>query len=203
MTRETCNWLNAFYYIIYNNKMSDSLINQITLDCLMNKKQYAKYVSAKISKSINKTDKKFYRKRIINLAREMIVADDISLNILNVLPDVKYAFDNYVNSCIHYFKLLDTNDIVQDEYKDYNFQKDELMKEANETLENHEINDLVNVDNLLAREIKLPSASLNSFVKKKQKGPMFIPQQKEIDLSNPVLKNKGIVKKKNKNIVYE
>lgn len=179
--------------------MSDSLINQITLDCLMNKKQYAKYVSAKISKSINKTDKSFYRKRIINLAREMILADDISLNILNVLPDVKYAFDNYVNSCIHYFKLLDTNDIVQDEYKDYIFQKidNELMKESIEPIEP------VNVDNLLAREIKLPNASLNSFVKKKAKVPMFIPQQKEIDLSNPVLKNKGIVKKKNKNIVYE
>ena len=82
---------------------TDSFVNQITLDCLMNKEQYAKYVAQKISKKVSNRDKKFYRKRIVNVTKELLLPDSS----LNILPDVKYAFDNYVKSCVHYFKLID------------------------------------------------------------------------------------------------
>jgi len=47
--------------------MSQSLINQITLDCLLNKEMMGKHVMKQREKQINKEDLTFYRKRIFNL----------------------------------------------------------------------------------------------------------------------------------------
>ena len=91
----------------------NNFLNEVTLDCLMNKSQYDKYVANKNSKKINKKDRKFYKKRIFNLTRELLLDNDISFNLF---PDIKIAFDNYINLCIHYFKNLDNNDIIQEEY---------------------------------------------------------------------------------------
>lgn len=177
---------------------TDSFVNQITLDCLMNKEQYAKYVAQKISKRISNKDKKFYRRRIINVTKELLLPDSS----LNILPDVKYVFDNYVKSCVHYFKLIDNNDIIQEEYKDYQDVEMDFTQEL-ESLES--INNKKENDALFMRSIKIIKPSLDKFVKKGEstQETFFIPQQKEIDLSNPLLKNKGICKKKNKNNIYE
>jgi hypothetical protein len=42
------------------------IVNQITLDCLLNKEQYAKYLNSSVKKTMesNKRDRKFYKKRI-------------------------------------------------------------------------------------------------------------------------------------------
>jgi hypothetical protein len=93
--------------------MSEELVNQITLNCLMNKKQYEKYVATQVSKSVQEEEKKFYRKRIYCLTKELLLTKEEPMNLL---PDVKYAFDNYIKSCIHYFKVLDSHDILQQEY---------------------------------------------------------------------------------------
>jgi hypothetical protein len=48
--------------------------------------------------------------------------------------------------------------------------------------------------------------SLDNFVKITMIKPpeeLIIPQQKEINLKDPILKNKGILKNKNKNIIYD
>ena len=86
--------------------MSESYINQITLDCLLNKPLYEKFVAQKISKQITKKEKKEYRKRIFLLTKELLMSDEERNDIL---PDVKYAFDNYVKACIHCFKIQDEN----------------------------------------------------------------------------------------------
>ena len=53
--------------------MSDNLINEITLDCLMNKEQYNKYIAKKNLKRETIKDIKFYRKRIYYLTKEILV----------------------------------------------------------------------------------------------------------------------------------
>ena len=151
--------------------MSDAFVNQVTLNCLMNKEQYSKYVSNVITKKINRKDKKFYRKRIYNLTKELLLTDEQTACLL---PDVKYAFDNYIKTCIYYFKTLDNNDIIQEEYKEIN---------------NAELNKLfdkdVDLDNFVIKTItKMPE-------------DIILPKQKEINLMDPILKNKGICKKKN------
>ena len=47
--------------------MSQALVNQITLDCLLNREMMGKHVMKQREKQINKEDLKFYRKRIFNL----------------------------------------------------------------------------------------------------------------------------------------
>jgi hypothetical protein len=74
---------------------SEKFLNKITLDCLINKK----YTINKKSISSNKKDKKFYKRRIYDLTKELLDKDDQ----VNLFPDVKNAFDNYINSVIHYF----------------------------------------------------------------------------------------------------
>lgn len=161
--------------------MTDEFINKVTLDCLLNKELYYKYNN--VTKN-NKKDKKFYKKRIYNLTRDLLVNKEQDL----CFPvDVNYAFDNYVNTCIAYFKNLDKTDILQDDYKDI---RDTITIPSvinEETLEN--------ADKLLMRSIQL--TSLDSFVTKKvsKKKEIILPQQKEINLKDPILKTKGIQKK--------
>lgn len=194
--------------------MSDDFVNQVTIDYLLNKEQYQHYISNKLTKSCNKKDKKFYRKRIYNLTKELLLNKE---EIFPVLPDVQYAFDNYIRSCIHYFKSLDNNDIIQEEYKyldllntsidDSEFNDNNINDtELNETKEN-DINETNNkkINNLFMRSIPLQKNNLDSFVinKNKKNENIILPIQKEIDLKNPILKNKGISKKKNITNIYD
>jgi hypothetical protein len=196
--------------------MSDAFVNQVTLDCLLNKHQYEKYVSKKISKDVDKKEKKFYRKRILNLTKDLLASET---EVTNLLPDVKYAFDNYVRACIHSFKVLDSNDINQSEYE--NIKKIEQSREekidedgegddkTNEDDENEyedgeeesakKNKNIINkqsADNILARSnIRIINPSLDSFIKIKMpqmREEMILPKQKEINLNEPSLKTKGI-----------
>lgn len=185
----------------YNNN-EFNLVNRITLDCLM-----SKYQKSKLSNHIgemnynsnnNRKDKKFYRRRIINLTREMLLnnySDDILL-------DVKESFENYVKACIGFFKVKDEADIIQ---ADMCF-LDELTKD--EFQDKLDLDDIVSpeeADKLMMRTIKINKLPLDNFVTIKNlkitKEPI-LPKQKEIDLKNPILKNKGIRKKKNVNNQY-
>ena len=143
-------------------------------------------------KKINKKDKKFYRRRILNLTKELLSKDESEIV---VSPDIKYAFDNLVKTCVHYFKILDRNDIIQ---KDYNEMDDEI-KEEKEISESEQFLKEEN-EKLLMRSVKMSNHSLDNFIKikmTKKVEELIIPQQKEINLKDPILKIKGITKKKN------
>ena len=111
--------------------MSESFVNQITLDCLLNKQILNKCVKSHKSKSLNKQERKFYKKRIFSLFKEIITGN----NPTNLAPEVLYAYDNFVNSCIHYFKAIDNNDLNQEEYEELELKSNDLhsnLKELNE-----------------------------------------------------------------------
>lgn len=219
--------------------MTDAFINQVTLDCLLNKQQYEKYINKTISKSVDKKDKKFYKKRILNLTKDFFTSDD---NLQNMLPEVKYAFDNYVKACIHSFKVIDNNDIIQSEYDTINKIENEDSIEENEAFieENNDYieenngyiekenddyvekgeneydntNDIIKVkktqkevNSLFARStVKIINPTLDNFIKFKtpqMKEDIILPKQKDINLNESSLKNKGIVKKKNIGNIYE
>jgi hypothetical protein len=178
--------------------MSDSekYINQITLDCLLNKEQYHKHIQSIISKKIDKKDKKFYRKRIYNLTKDLLVSKEQEHNLL---PDVKFAFENYVHSCIHYFKVLDNNDILQEDYRDLKNTDDKLEKDFSQEIEMECEKTKNEADKKMMRSINIKNCSLDNFVKVKnyKKENIILPKQKEVNLKDPLLKNKGIKKKKN------
>jgi hypothetical protein len=168
----------------------------------MNKEQYNKYILKKKSKSENIKDLKFYRKRIYYLTKDLLLLKDQTIP---VLPEVKIAFDNYVKTCINYFKVIDRNDIIQEDYKDVHHVISDKIGELNKLNDLHNLNTTEEADNYLMRQIKIKKNSLDGFVKKKINKPkeIILPKEKNINLKDPLLKNKGIVKKKNINNKYE
>jgi len=178
--------------------MSQSLINQITLDCLLNKKMMGKHVMKQREKQINKEDLKFYRKRIFNLFKEIIsnnLPQDLS-------PDVKYAYDTFIKSSIDYFKVIDNNDLLQQEYKDINFPLDICSVPNTDLSGNLNVNNEAN--KLLMRSIKIEPPTLDKYVKRsscKKETNIILPKSREVDIMKPELKDKGL--KKNITNIYE
>jgi hypothetical protein len=164
--------------------MSQSLVNQITLDCLLNKETMGQHVMKQREKQINKQDLQFYRKRIFNLFKEMITnnsPEDLS-------PDVKYAYGTFVKSAIDYFKVVDNNDLLQEEYKDIEFPPDISSEPVASSDE---------ADKLLMRSVKMVVPTLDKYVKRtshKKETSIVIPRQREVDIMNPELKDKGLKK---------
>uniref|UniRef100_A0A6C0K369 Uncharacterized protein n=1 Tax=viral metagenome TaxID=1070528 RepID=A0A6C0K369_9ZZZZ len=183
------------------NVMTENVMTEMTLECLMNKTQYAKYISQSQGKSnnkiINKKEKKFYKRRIFDLTKQLLNNEKPKM----MFPDVSSAFDSYVKVCIEYFKALDKTDIIQSDYDGF---IDELGTGIGALSESEQ----AELNKLLMRSIKItePNA-LEKLVKRTttkicQKAPI-IPMQKDINLKDPVLKNKGIRKKNNINNKYE
>ena len=182
--------------------MSQAFVDQVTLDCLLNKSMFNAHVKNKKAHSINKEERKFYKKRIYNLFKEMLIN---KAEPEDLLPDVKYAYDNFLNASINYFKTIDNNDLLQEEYK--------TLDDNNVALENidaiPELGDDVGVeeaDKLLMRSIKITTPSLDKYVKRKSTKPeekLIMPKQKEINLMNPDLKVKGIQSNSNNNNIQK
>ena len=157
-------------------------VNEITLKYLMNPIHYDRYLEE--TTESNKeflVDKKFYRKRIINITKNMFKDQFES-------DHLKDIFDLYIQNLISYFKEIDTKDIIQREYKHLVL----LSKEPN-ILDKKTMN---KIDSTIFVEPK--PQTLNSFVKivHDTRNDEKLPIQKDIDLKDPKLKKKGIKQEK-------
>lgn len=148
--------------------MSQTFVDQVTLDLLLNKQMYTDHVENKKISQINKEERKFYKKRIFQLFKDIITNSEP-----DELPfDVKYTYNNFINACIHYLKTKDNHDIIQSEYKDFIF-----TTEDTQDVSLNEINQIENnleADKLLIRSIqpptpkKMDSDVIQSFMKCKK-----------------------------------
>jgi hypothetical protein len=145
----------------------------------------------------SKSDIKFYRKRITALTKDMLKGE---------IPDnsyIKTIYETYVNGLIKYFKMVDTSDIIQQQYVN----ADELTCEANTTVGDttaEDTNDVVahnhkeiTIDNTLMRKYAGVS-TLDNFVIKQPnetKETRIIPLIIDVDLKEPSLKKKGVREK--------
>ena len=66
---------NLPLFFLVHEYMSESLINQITIDYLINKDLYAKCVNKQVVHENNRKDKRFYRKRISSLSKELLLGE--------------------------------------------------------------------------------------------------------------------------------
>lgn len=92
--------------------MSSNIVDQITLECLMNKDLYNKLTANKKQAQDNKVARKVYKTRLLDLTKELLSNEKPD----NLMPDVEYAFDNYVKTCVRYFKIIDETDVIQQSY---------------------------------------------------------------------------------------
>jgi hypothetical protein len=180
--------------------MSVDIVNQITLDCLLNKEMHNKHFRSKKIEEKNKEEIKFYRKRTFYLFKEIISGNTPE----DLLLDVKYAYDNFINSTVNYFKTIDKNDIIQAEYNDI----DNLLLNSNNNIIDLSFNltDNIEADNLLLRSVKINLHTLDKYVIRtkinKIKDNIILPKQREINLKSYDLKTKGL-KKNNITNIYE
>lgn len=178
--------------------MSQALVNQITLDCLLNKEIMGKHVMREREKQINKGGLNFYRKRIFNLFKEILSNNQPK----DLAPDVKYAFDTFIKSSIDYFKVVDNNDLLQEEYKDVEFPIHIYSVPLIDLSANLEVNN--EAENLLMRSIKIGPPTLDKYVKPnshKKETNIILPKLREVDIMKSELKDKGL--KKNITNIYE
>lgn len=181
--------------------MTDKFISDVTLEYMMNKQQYAKHIvdhSTILKKETSsRKDKKFYRRRIIDLTKRLLNNEKPE----TMFPDVTSAFEYYSKICVEYFKVLDKTDILQEDYIDIS------SNSVNEINNDFLSESYIDADNLMMRSIKIqePNA-LEKLVKRKStkmKKQTILPLQKNINLKDPNLKNKGICKKNNIDNKYE
>jgi len=167
-----------------------SNFTETTIEYFMNKKNYDKFKNLKIPevKKQQIREKKFYKKRINNLTRQFMKFQE------NDYPDfLVKSFENYIRSSIEYFKMVDHSDCLQNEYIGLHsleevFQDDEEEENIIITPYQEEVKSLF---------MNKPTTNslLDTFItiKKEEKQlPMNIPQQKEINLSDPKFMVKGI-----------
>jgi hypothetical protein len=179
--------------------MSQAFVDQVTLDCLLNKSMFNAHVKNKKAQSINKEERKFYKKRIYNLFKELLIN---KAEPEDLLPDVKYAYDNFIKASINYFKTIDNNDLLQEEYKTLDEEETININAIPELGDDDNIVGVENADKLLMRSIKITQPSLDKYVKRKSTKPeekLIMPKQKDINLKDPELKVKGIQSNSNSN----
>jgi hypothetical protein len=174
----------------------------------MNKDTYKKYVATKKKSVVNKKDQKFYRRRILSLTKELLYPEEAvektttptTTSTTTPDPNIVGLFQIYSKACIEYFKTLDKNDIIQEDYSS-------LTSRETAEMSAEDIKTQAEIDQLFMRSIHVKEpTTLDKFVKRSTNAPKedpILPKQKDINLRDPALKNKGIRKKKNITNKYE
>ena len=186
--------------------MSDHIIKQFNLEYLINK-QY----NTKINKNeppINRSDKRFYRKRILNMVRNLLMNDTNETN--DIPQDIQRAFNYYIKQSIEYFKLIDVTDTIQETHAidDTNTPGDDNVLETLFAIFEPDAvqpNSDTDVNHIIMKSPKIKENTLDTFIKRNKcvENTNVFPVKKVINLKNPAFKNKGICKKKYLNNTYE
>ena len=180
--------------------LSNIKLKDITLGFLTNP-LYHNIMNLKSEELLNnnnsnthKEDIKFYRKRISALSKQFLKEESSN-------TALKKIHDDYVNAAISYLKMIDTKDIIQEQYNCEDLSNNVLDISDNDI----SLNDImVNESNIaeanqqMMRKIINISNLDNYIIKKVQENDCIIPLKKEINLYTPELKIKGILKKNKK-----
>ena len=172
---------------------SNQIVQDITIEYLLSGS--LNKMNQSISKPTPFKNKKFYRKRLIQLTKDLLNEDDENPV---YHPDIYRSFYKYINTSIDYFQTIDRNDIIQEDYKDLELEgKEDLFPEFNDNLEHHVTMEQVNKQ--MMRQINMKNYTLDGLVKRTviKKEEPILPKKKKINLKDPELKNKGVGKKNN------
>ena len=160
-----------------------------TLEYLTNPVYYnsVKKTTDKINNKNNKEDIKFYRKRITALTKEMLKG---------IFPNetLKKIYENYTHSLITHFKMIDTKDIIQEEYSLLNVNNENNENNENTIKQIKEFNTIQQANEHIMKKPIINSPTLDNYVikmeNKDKDNEHEMPSKKKIDLSCPTLKKK-------------
>ena len=168
--------------------------DQITLTYLSNPIYYS--CGTQITNHNTNTNKvsvdeiKFYKKRVHALSKDILKGKTNGIN-----EQVKNAHDEYISSAINYFKMIDTEEILQNEYK--HIEEDTCIGTDNTSYEEFDMNDANNIMFPSSQE----TSTLDDYVTYKKvivKKPQKHPQKIRLNLKEEKLRLKGIKIKEKK-----
>jgi hypothetical protein len=168
-------------------------IDNITLEYFLNKSQYQGLIKKHdiLNDKNFISEKKFYKKRILDLTKKLFRNEIEDLQLKNV-------FNGYIKSCCNYLKFQDKKDIIQENYSE----EEEMVNE--DILDQIEEVGYNNCDYLILKEKETKKITMDNFIIKNKKKPsVILPEKKKYNLKSKDLKTKGIEKKKNINNKYE
>ena len=155
----------------------------IDLEYLVNPLIYDKIFNKKAA-NITRDDIKFYRKRVIQLTRDLQKPSLAK----SYPPSLQHVFKEYLSTAIAHLKETDQRDIFQEEYNSINKQTKKVQFEMEDTYQSPE-----QPDELLYNK---PEKNMRDFVTiVRPEKDQNIPTQKVVDLRNPTLRMKGVKKK--------
>jgi hypothetical protein len=181
-------------------------MKDITLEFLTNP-LYHNMINSKSglikNNKINKQDIKFYRKRIYALSKDLLKGDSPN-------ESLKKIHDDYVNAAIIYLKMIDTKDIIQEQYQNeilpdinnINFSNEMGSNEmGSNEMGSNETTNVADANQQMMRKI-VNISNLDNYViitNVNNTGNEYtLPSKKEINLHTQELKTKGIIKKDKK-----
>jgi len=102
--------------VIVESQSSMSACDKLTMDTMINMGVYSKYMArketdTKIRSSETKSERRFYKKRILELTKQLI-KNPTHTNDSSVIT----ACNAYINACIVHFKFVDLSDTLQMEH---------------------------------------------------------------------------------------
>ena len=198
----------------FNNINGINSIDYMTLEIMANSDTYNKYLKRNNldHDSVLKKEKKFYRKRIISMTKDILFngiykndnqENNGKSNQSSKIDDVIInSFNTYARMCITYFKFKDTMDEIQGEYKDMNVdpsvdpngganidETGDIHNEGNE-------NNIMEANKLFMKQMDKKVITLDNFVIKisQPKEEMMLPKTKDYKLNDPKFKKKDIKK---------
>jgi hypothetical protein len=175
----------------YNNcDVQFNSIDYLTLEIMANTDSYNKYLKKNNldHDSVLKKEKRFYRKRIISMAKDILFNNNSGQD-----EEILNAFNTYARMCISYFKFKDTMDTIQGEYTNINIADGADGADADMT----DIDlDISEANKLFMRQMEKKVLTLDNFVIKTTPPPdeMVVPQTKDFNLKDPKYKKKDIKK---------
>ena len=182
------------------------VVNYITLETMSNNDSYNKYLKRnKLDHdAVLKKEKKFYRKRIIALTKDILFnnanasSEPTSVVLQPDTPKIDdviiSAFNTFARLCISHFKFKDTMDTIQYEYKDMNL---ETSPNADDGDGDEDMSNSININDankLCMKQTDKKILTLDNYVIKTSapKKEMILPKTKNVNLKDPKFKKKDI-----------
>ena len=137
---------------------------------------------------VNKEDKRFYKKRVQSITRQLFHKNDYP-------ESIKRLHAEYIRIIIEYLKMSDMQDIIQDEYAD--IKEADSLRVAGNDQEPDDVKSVVDADKVLFNASPQRTL-LNNYVttRKIKMDRIVLPRQRHINLKEPMLRDKGLKKKK-------
>jgi hypothetical protein len=186
----------------------------LTMDTMMNMEAYTKYLKRKqltsgIKDQSDANERKFYRRRILDLTKEMFRGGHRAENGTNS-TGVESAFETYIRACIMHFKFIDLADVLQTEYAGMNTaalvttmpataaSDDDTISDFNKLCFNPNTTKLVKIKASTSNSLELlfiPAASdidKDKAVDHNDNPVSFAPKTRDVNLMDEQFKMKGI-----------